>query len=239
MSESVTSTPLPAARPSVLTTHGAGQRAQERRAPARPRSKAPWRGGGHAGGGDQLLHPRLRPLEPGAVGAGAEHELPRGPQAVGQPVDERRLGPDHDEVGVELLGRRRRRPGDAGVARRDDDLGRAGRARAARACSRPPTRRRDLHERRRDRSRRAPATVLEALGADADVADRHAACSDEEQRRSRGACRRQLLEGAGVADRRSASRAAPRRPAPPCGGRTGGTAAARPARRRCRRRRTP
>ncbi len=30
--------------------------------------------------------------------------VPRRPQPVGQPVDQRALGPDHDQVGLDLLG---------------------------------------------------------------------------------------------------------------------------------------
>ena len=123
-------------------------------------------GGRHAGGGHDLLHPRLRPLEPGAVGAGAVHGHARGPQPVGQAVDERRLRADHDEVDVELLGRRRRRPRDAGVPRRDHHLGGAG-EHVGQGVLPPPA----------DAARRRPSSLqrhgLEALGADADVADRH------------------------------------------------------------------
>ena len=77
----------------------------------------------HTRVGQHLLHPRLRAFEPGAVGAGTEHESSAFPQPVGQPVDEGRLRPDHVEIGVDLLGRRRRRSRDAGVAGRDDDVG--------------------------------------------------------------------------------------------------------------------
>ena len=86
----------------------AGQRVEERRAPGPTSVKAPWRAVGTPAVGEHLLHPRLRALEPGAVGAGPEHQAARGPQPVGQAVDQRRLGPDHEQVGVDLLGRRRR-----------------------------------------------------------------------------------------------------------------------------------
>ena len=88
-------------------------------------------GGRHAGGDEDLLHPGLGALQPGAVGARAEHHPPGGAQTVGEAVDERRLRADHVEVGVDRL----RRPGDAlghvgdaGVARRAHHLRRAGQA---------------------------------------------------------------------------------------------------------------
>ena len=87
------------------------------------RVEGPVAGGGDAGRGDQLLHPRLGPLEPGPVGPGAEDPPARRPQAVGQAVDQRHLGPDHEQVGLELLRRRRDRAGDAGVAGGHHHLG--------------------------------------------------------------------------------------------------------------------
>ena len=78
--------------------------------------------GGHARGRDQLLHVRLRALDLGTVGARAEHDLALRPQAVGQPVHERLLGADHEQVGLELLGRRVDRPGIPGLPGRDDDV---------------------------------------------------------------------------------------------------------------------
>ena len=61
-------------------------------------------GRGDAGLGQQLLHERLRPLDPGPVRAGSEDQLALGPQPVGQAVDQRHLGTDDEEVGVQLLG---------------------------------------------------------------------------------------------------------------------------------------
>ena len=69
----------------------------------------------HAGRDQQLLHPRLRALEPGAVGPGPEHERPLAPQPVGQPVDQGRLGPDHEQVGLDLLGGVATEPGMPGL----------------------------------------------------------------------------------------------------------------------------
>src|SRR5690606_29103006 len=75
---------------------------------------------------DHLLHPRLRPLEAGAVRAGPEHEAAGGPELVGQARHQRRLGAHDVEVGVDRLGRRRGRAGDARVPGGDDHLGGAG-----------------------------------------------------------------------------------------------------------------
>ena len=80
-------------------------------------------GGGDPGRGHDLLHPRLRALEPGAVGAGAEDQLALGPEPVGQAVDQRRFGADHEQVGIERFGRGADRTRDAGVPGRDDDVG--------------------------------------------------------------------------------------------------------------------
>ncbi len=86
-------------------------------------------GGRHAGGDEDLLHPRLRSLQSGPVGPRPEHHPPGGPQAVGDTVDERGLRADHVQVGVDRLGRAghaRRHGGDARVARRAHHLGGAG-----------------------------------------------------------------------------------------------------------------
>ena len=79
--------------------------------------------------------------------------MPVGAQRVGEPGHERRLGPDHHQIGmlasgerdlpVEVVGGDRldaRDAGDAGVAGRGDDLVdlRAARQTPASACSRPP-----------------------------------------------------------------------------------------------------
>ena len=82
-SDSVTSTPLPAARPSVFTTYGPGERRRKSTAGVGVVERAV-AGGGHAGLDEHLLHPRLRALEAGAVGAGAEHPLALRP-AAGRP----------------------------------------------------------------------------------------------------------------------------------------------------------
>ena len=64
---------------------------------------------GDAGGGHDLLGVRLRALEPGGGGDRAEAADAGGVQRVGEPGDERRLGPDDDEVdpGVARRGRER------------------------------------------------------------------------------------------------------------------------------------
>ena len=63
-------------------------------------------GGRHPCLGHQLLGEELRALEPGGLGAGAEGGDPGLLERVDDPLDQRRLGPDDDEVGL-LLARRR------------------------------------------------------------------------------------------------------------------------------------
>ena len=102
-----TVTPLPAASPSALITTG---RPKSRRArPARRRAigDADIAGGRDARARAQVLGEALRPLQlrgrlgrartPDAVGA----------QSVGEPVDQRRLRPDHDQADRSSRGRRR------------------------------------------------------------------------------------------------------------------------------------
>ena len=95
-------------------------------------------GGGHAGRHEHLLHPRLRALEPRTVGAGPEHQLALGPEPIGQAVDQRHLGPDHEQVGVAAPRAARSTepgmPGLPGVT--TTSAVRA--STSARACSRPP-----------------------------------------------------------------------------------------------------
>ena len=53
----------------------------------------------------------MKALEPSSRAPSAPGPMtawPVGPQAVGQAVDERGLGPDHEEVGLDLLDRLRR-----------------------------------------------------------------------------------------------------------------------------------
>ena len=94
-------------------------------------------GGGDPGVAHQVLHEGLGPLQPGAVGAGAEHQPARGPQPVGQAVDQGLLGADHEQVGVELLGRGGHRPGIPGLPGVTTTSAVRPRT-SARACSRPP-----------------------------------------------------------------------------------------------------
>ena len=83
-----TKTPLPAARPSAFTTHGG-------------RATASGCGRRHAGRAHHLLGERLRALDPRGRRAGPEDRDAGVPQLVGDAGDERRLGPDDDEVDVE------------------------------------------------------------------------------------------------------------------------------------------
>ena len=81
-----TKTPLPAARPSALTTQGT-------------RATVERRGGRNAGRAQDLLAERLRPLDARGLGAGAEHRDAVAPQLVADSRDERAFGPDHDQLG--------------------------------------------------------------------------------------------------------------------------------------------
>ena len=132
-------------------------RASSRNASAASSSSAPnarVARGRHAGVGQHLLHPRLRALEPRAGGAGTEREAAARAHRVGDAGDERHLGPDDDEVDVEVVGELRDRGGiggstgkhsavcgDARVAGRGEHLGRPPATAASAhtsACSRPP-----------------------------------------------------------------------------------------------------
>ena len=137
---SVTSTPLPAASPSVLTTYGPGSVLAGSRGP-----RAPRRGGTSRGRRWARRRRRARSFihafEPSSAAPsapGPNTRRPCGPQPVGQPVDQRRLGTDDEQVGVDLARRRRRRttgcPGCPGVT--TTSAVRA--STSASACSRPP-----------------------------------------------------------------------------------------------------
>ena len=104
-----------------------GQRAQEgQRGIELVRAERAVRGRRHAGRHQDVLHPRLGASSRAPSAPGPEDQRAPGPQAIGQTVDQRHLGPDHVEVGVELLGGVGHRARDAGVARRHDHLRRAG-----------------------------------------------------------------------------------------------------------------
>ena len=83
-----TKTPLPAASPSCLRTHGA---ACHRQCPGRR----------HAGRGQHLLREHLRPLDARSVAAGAEDGDPAEAEPVREPRYERDLGADDDEPDVQ------------------------------------------------------------------------------------------------------------------------------------------
>ena len=135
-----TKTPLPAASPSALTTHGALARSEAR-------------GRRHAGRVHHVLRERLRALDPRRRRARPEHGDPAWRSTSATPATSGASGPDHDEVGVERR-REAEQPvavvgahgmalaeaGDARVARRGVQLGQRGlRARRhASACSRAP-----------------------------------------------------------------------------------------------------
>ena len=68
------------------------------------------RGGRHPGLAHQLLGEGLRALELGGGGARPEGGIPASARASTSAGDERRLGPDHDQVDAPLARRRRRSP---------------------------------------------------------------------------------------------------------------------------------
>ena len=102
----VTTTPLPAARPSALTTYG-GPNSVERRLGSRHIEADPGPGGRHARSRHDLLGKRLRPLQPGGVRGRSEADDALGSDRVGDAGDERRLRADDDQVDVQLSSRER------------------------------------------------------------------------------------------------------------------------------------
>ena len=102
---SVTTTPLPAASPSFFTTYGGPNSSSARAASSRVGADAR-AGGRHPGGGHDLLGERLGALQLGRRARRAEAGDALGPDGVGDPGDERRLRPDHDQVGADLDGER-------------------------------------------------------------------------------------------------------------------------------------
>jgi hypothetical protein len=87
---------------------------------------------GHSGLDHQLLGEALRALDPGGGGARPEYGEPAAAQAVGDAADERRLRPDHDQIGVELTGQREQAVGVVGAHRMARPQ--LGNARIARRC---------------------------------------------------------------------------------------------------------
>ena len=55
-------------------------------------------GGRNAVGPAQILGEALRAFEPGRRSSGAEHGDPRSSKRIGDAGDQRRFGPDHDEI---------------------------------------------------------------------------------------------------------------------------------------------
>ena len=118
LSSSVTTTPLPAASPSSLTTYG-GPKARERR--PRPRQRVVQtraRAVGTPAAAITSLAKALLPSSRAARGRRPEAGDPAGPDGVRDPGHERRLGPDDDEVGGRARRRGRRRPRGAATSTR-------------------------------------------------------------------------------------------------------------------------
>ena len=101
----VTMTPLPAARPSSLTTYG-GPNASRAAATSSAPCAQPGGRGRHAGGRHHVLGEGLRALEPGGLARRPEAGDARGGDGVGDAGDERRLGADDHQVGAEIDGQR-------------------------------------------------------------------------------------------------------------------------------------
>ena len=100
---SVTTTPLPAASPSSLTTYGGPNSSSAAADLVRGRADAGARGR-HPGGGHHLLGEGLGALERRGRRGRPEAGDARRAHGVGDPGDQRRLGADHDQVGAELAG---------------------------------------------------------------------------------------------------------------------------------------
>ena len=94
-----TSTPLPAASPSALTTTGPPS-LSARRTAATASVNAPRRPSGRRPRRRDLAAERLAGLEPRRRGARARTRRCRRHGVVGQPGDQRRLRPDDDQVGL-------------------------------------------------------------------------------------------------------------------------------------------
>jgi hypothetical protein len=99
----VTSTPLPAARPSVLTTQGPGRVRRKAVAAAGLSSKAPNRAVGTPASASTSF---MKALEPSsrAPSAPGPKTAALGPQRSARPSTSGCLGTDHEQVGLDLLG---------------------------------------------------------------------------------------------------------------------------------------
>ena len=212
--------------------------------------------GRHAGGGQHLLHPRLRALEPGAGRGRARTRA--GPVPAPRRRRRRRAGPRdrrptrstsrssascRDRGGV---GRRRRRSTARARRSRVARARRSPRATPGDASQRPhrarararPSRRRG-HSRHRQAARRQH-DGLGAVGADRPTKLTGHAHELLDEAHVVARLVGKVLDALGAGRSRTASRAASRRPAAPCAAPTGGTARGRSAcRPHPRRRRTP
>ncbi len=101
--EPVTTTPLPAARPSSLTTYG-GPKSSSARCTSSSVVHAYDREVGTPAAAHHVLGEHLGPLEPGRGRGRPETGDALGPDGVGHAGHQRRLGSDHDQVGGQFDG---------------------------------------------------------------------------------------------------------------------------------------
>ena len=95
------------------------------------------RGSGHTCLDQQLLHPRLGSLELRSVCSGSEDQPAGGSQSIGQAVDQRCLGPDDEQIGIDLFGAIEVDPGMPGFPG-ETTTSWCRPSASASACSRPP-----------------------------------------------------------------------------------------------------
>ena len=107
----MTTTPLPAASPSSLTTYGGAERVERGRDLARASCRRARSAVGTPAAAITSLANALRALELRPPrGDGPKQAIPRAAHGVGDPGDQRRLRTDHDQVGAEVRGQGRPRP---------------------------------------------------------------------------------------------------------------------------------
>jgi hypothetical protein len=105
----------------------------------------PVAGRGHTRLDQEVLHPRLRALELGAIRTGAKHQPTRGAETVGEAIDQRRFGADDEEIGVDRFRVGIYRVRDERIAGGDHHIGRFRQGEGQRVLARPRSDYADLH----------------------------------------------------------------------------------------------